>query len=116
MLAHRDSGERKFIVLLRSVADVSDRQDKNPVSAVEAVLRTFDAASRIARGELYRRASRCCSTHYLGRRPSYLKALNHRRGVVHLKAFAFAFGLERESGRIRRCVVSDYFQVVSSIR
>ena len=44
---------------------------------------------------------------HFSRGRSYLDVLDRRRGVIDFEALAFAFGLEREGGRIRTGIRSN---------
>src|SRR5258708_29368702 len=81
-------GQAEVVVLDERVADTSARSHKNPIAAVQAVLRTLDRRRSVARGEVFMMAA----THFSGGR-TYLDVFYHWRRIVDLEALAFALGL-----------------------
>src|SRR6266849_3399190 len=61
------------------------RREENPLTTVQAVLRTLDRRGSVTRSE----GGGMATTHLAGRRPN-LEALDHRGSVVDFKALALA--------------------------
>src|SRR5437879_9479975 len=101
-------GRQADVVMLdERVANGFVRREENPLATVQAVLRTLDRRGSVARGK----GGGMTAGHLAGSRPN-LEALDHRRRVIHFKTLAFALGLARNGGRIRRGIGGHYLQVV----
>src|SRR6266404_6008278 len=92
------------------VANGFVRREENPLATVQAVLRTLDRRGSVAHGE----GGGMTAGHLAGSRPN-LEALDYRRRVIHFKTLAFALGLARNGGRIRRGIGGHDLQVVRTI-
>src|SRR6266446_318717 len=107
----RQRGQDRVVVFDERVAYGFVRRKKNPLTTVQAVLRTLDRRGSVTRGEIGGMAA----THLAGSWPN-LEALDHRWRVADFKAFAFPCGLARRGGRIRRRIGGHEFQVVGAVR
>ena len=105
----------ELIVFFGGIADPTDWCNEDPFAAVNAVLGSLNATPSVPCNELGFDTDKGLGPTSRGK-GDRLQPFDYRRCVVDLEAIAFAFGFQREGGRIRRRVAGDDFQVVSAIR